>query len=92
MLLKSIRRVSYIFKKNPCLNCIVRSCCIKKCEEAVQWKGRFDIFKLPFQIAYYSFMIIFVFLIIIVFGLVFSILWISGYKDLDKILQEEVRY
>lgn len=92
MLIKSIKRAGYVFKRNPCLSCIVRSCCLKKCEEVDQWKSRFDLFKLPFQMCYYLFMMIFVVLLIIVFGLLYIILWVSGYKDLDKIFEEEVRY
>lgn len=92
MLLKIIKRAGYIFKKNPCLSCIVRSCCLKKCEISDQWNRRFDLIKLPFQICYYLFMIIFILLLIMVFGLLFLILSLVGYEGLDKILQEEVRY
>ena len=92
MLPKIIRRTGYIFKRNPCLSCIVRSCCLKKCEISDQWKRRFDLIKMPFLITYYIFVIIFVGLILIIFMALLTILWVAGYKDISKVLEEEVRY
>lgn len=92
MLPKIMKSSTYMFKKNPCLNCIVRSCCKTKCDLLDQWKRRFDLIKMPFILTYYTFMIIIVSLILVIFMVLFGILWSVGYKDLDRILQEEVRY
>lgn len=93
MLPKIIRRSGYMFKENPCLRCIVRSCCKTKCNLLDQWKRRFDLIKLPFQICYYLFMIIFVGLLLVIFVVVFMILWVAGCRDIIKIVEEEqVRY
>lgn len=93
MLPKIIRRASFIFKRDPCLNCLVQSCCLKKCDLSDHWKYRFDLIKLPFQICYYSFMIIVVSLILTIFMVLLIILQAAGYKEVCKMLGKEgLRY
>jgi predicted membrane metal-binding protein len=88
MLPKIIRRTGYIFKREPCLNCIVRSCCLKKCDILDQWKRRFDLFTLPFLMCYYTLAIIAVALLIGIFMLVLLLLSLAGCKGVDQMFEE----
>jgi hypothetical protein len=39
-----------MFRKKPCLSCVVRSCCKQECNELEAWKERYDILELPLVI------------------------------------------
>lgn len=88
MLPKIIRRSGYIFKKNPCLNCLVQSCCSRKCDILDQWKRRFDLITVPFLICYYSFLIIVLGLFLGLFMVVLLLLSLAGCKGIDQMFEE----
>lgn len=88
MLPKIIKRAGYIFKKNPCLSCIVRSCCLNKCEILDHWKHRFDLITVPFLMCYYLITIIVIALIIGIFLLVLLLLSLAGCKDVGQMFEE----
>lgn len=88
MLPQIIRRTGYIFKKNPCLNCLVQSCCSRKCDILDHWKRRFDLFTVPFLMCYYTLAIIVVGLLIGIFMIVLLLLSLAGCKEVDQMFEE----
>jgi len=88
MLPKIIKRTGYIFKRDPCLSCIVRSCCLKSCETSNQWKRRFDLFTMPFLMCYYTLAIIAVVLLLAIFTVVLLLLSLADCKGVGQMFEE----